>query len=297
MGRWGVPPLSIALIRCTRQKSPEFLHVFILHSPTHFQFANFPHSISVAILVFGVYSSGMTNGQRRRALANMKPTSAVIYLRVSTSKQAISGIGMEAQMARCQEHCAYLGVPVIAIHRDEAISGKEGIERRPGLLATIATVKANPGTIVVVYSLSRLGRSQRLIWTLLDDRGEYALPLASATEPFETATPMGRAMLGMLSVWAQLEADLVSERTIAALAAVAARGTRLGAPSMSMLAPETVHKVAEMYATGRYSHRSLASALNAQNVPTAKPGHKWHPKTVRSAIISASASALCSRHG
>ena len=121
---------------------------------------------------------------------------------------------------------------VLAVHRDEGISGRDGVEERPGLQATIASVKAAPGAVVVVYSVSRLARRQRLRWNLLDAQGDYALPVLSATEPFDTSTPMGRAMLGMIATWNTLEADMVSERTRDALAEVKAQGRKLGAPSM-----------------------------------------------------------------
>lgn len=224
----------------------------------------------------------MTNGQRRRELLATKPTSAIVYLRVSTTAQAQSGAGMEAQLEACQAHCERLGIPVVSIHKDEAISGKDGLDKRPGLREVIAAVRATPGSVVVVYSLSRLGRSQRLIWNLLDDRGDYALPLMSATEPFETATPMGRAMLGMLGVWAQLESDMISQRTIDALKAVAARGTKLGAPSMVRLGVD-VALVKELYATGKFSMRALADELNVRGVSTAKGG-RWWPNTVQIAL-------------
>ncbi len=227
----------------------------------------------------------MTNGQRKREALLTKPTAAIVYLRVSTGKQAVSGVGMEAQLAKCQEHCARLGIPVASIHRDEGISGKDGIDKRPGLQGVIAAVQATPGSVVVVYSLSRLGRSQRLIWNLLDDRGEYGLPLSSATEPFETTTPMGRAMLGMLGVWAQLESDLVSERTIDAMAALAARGVRVGAPSMAMKVPESVAEIRRLRATG-LSPNAIADELNAAGWRTARKGTRWHAKTVRAALAA-----------
>lgn len=228
----------------------------------------------------------MTNGQRRRAKTSAKPTCAILYLRVSTAAQAKSGAGMEAQLAKCQEHCARLDVPVFSVHTDEAVSGKDGLDKRPGLQRVIDDVRAKPGAVVVVYSLSRLGRSQRLIWTLLDDRGEYALPLSSATEPFETATPMGRAMLGMLGVWAQLESDLVSERTIDALAAVAARGTKLGSKPMAQRLPAgVIEEIKAAYATGRWSLQGIADQLNEKGVPPARGG-KWWPKTIRTALAS-----------
>lgn len=221
----------------------------------------------------------------RRKVAKQAATGAVIYLRVSTTKQANSGAGLEAQEASCRAHCERLGLPIVGVERDEGLSGKDAVARRPGLQKAIAVVQSTPGSVLVVYSLSRLGRSQRLIWTLLDPQGDYALPLSSATEPFDTASPMGRAMLGMLAVWSQLEADLVSERTIDALAIVKARGVKLGAPGMSALAPETVAKVRELYATGTYSHRSLAEHLNVSGVPSAK-GARWHSRTVAIALAA-----------
>lgn len=175
---------------------------------------------------------------------------------------------------------------VLAVHRDEGISGRDGVEERPGLQATIASVKAAPGAVVVVYSVSRLARRQRLRWNLLDAQGDYALPVSSATEPFDTSTPMGRAMLGMIATWNTLEADMVSERTRDALAEVKAQGRKLGAPSMLDLgAIESVRLAQELYASGSYTHRSLAEELNRRGVPTAKGG-KWWPKTVRSALLA-----------
>ncbi len=224
----------------------------------------------------------MTNGQRRREALLVKPTAAIVYLRVSTGKQQASGVGMEAQLQKCQEHCARLGIPITSVRRDEAVSGKDGLERRPGLRAVLEDVDATPGSVVVVYSLSRLGRSQRLIWNLLDDRGEYALPLSSATEPFETTTPMGRAMLGMLGVWAQLESDLVSERTIDAMAAVAARGVKVGARPLTETAAEGVQEIRKLRAQG-LTHRAIAESLNKRGILAARGG-KWWPKTVRTAL-------------
>lgn len=223
---------------------------------------------------------------RKQTKLISKP-SAVIYLRVSTARQAAEGIGLDAQEAKCRAHAERMGWSVIAAHRDEGISGRDCVERRPGLQATIETVKSHPGAVVVVYSVSRLARRQRLFWNLLDDREGYGLPVSSATEAFDTATPTGRAMLGMIATFAQLEADMVSERTKDALAEVKAQGKKLGAPSMIDLgAVESVRLAQELYSTGKFTHRSLAEELNRQRVATAKGGGKWWPKTVRSALLA-----------
>src|SRR5271166_2681939 len=138
---------------------------------------------------------------------------AVLYTRVSTGKQAASGLGLEAQIAACRAHAVRKGYKVVGEFTDAAISGKDAIEKRPGLQSVIAAAAKREDVVVVVYSLSRLSRRQSLTWTLLDDRGAYRLQIESASEPFDTSTPMGRAMLGMLGVWSQLEADMCAERT------------------------------------------------------------------------------------
>jgi DNA invertase Pin-like site-specific DNA recombinase len=238
-------------------------------------------------MVFGMVRTGAPKSTARKSAAAKPATaSAVVYLRVSTARQAAEGIGLDAQEAKCRAHAERMGWPVLAVHKDEGVSGRDGVEDRAGLQAAIAAVKANPGAVVVVYSVSRLARRQRLLWNLLDDREGYGLPVSSATEAFDTATPTGRAMLGMIATFAQLEADMVSERTRDALAEVKAQGTRLGAPDMVRLgAGESVRLAQELYASGAFSHRTLAEELNRRGVPTAKGG-KWWPKTVRAALLS-----------
>ena len=213
-----------------------------------------------------------------------KEHKALIYVRVSTARQASEGIGLDAQEAKCTAHAERMGWPVLNVFRDEGISGKDGIEARPGLAALLQMAKQTPGAVVVVYSVSRLARRQRLLWDLLDDRDGYGLAVSSATESFDTTTPTGRAMLGMLATFAALEADMVSERTKDALAEVKAQGKRLGAAPMRELAPDTVAMIKSMYATGDFTHRSLADELNRRGVPTAKGTGRWWPKTVSAAI-------------
>lgn len=220
-------------------------------------------------------------------------TAAIIYLRVSTAGQAESGLGREAQEAACRELCARHGWPVLGVHVDDGISGTVGLAGRPGLAAAVGAVHARPGTACVVYSISRLARSQRALWDLVDDRGEYALPLVSASEPFDVSTPAGRAMLGMLATFAALEADLASERTSAALGAARARGTKLGAPGMIERVVDGVRVVDEVKAAHvrraqglraeGLSLREVAERLNAEGVPAAKGG-RWHVRTVRVAL-------------
>ena len=218
-------------------------------------------------------------------------TVAHLYVRVSTLRQAQDGVGLDAQEARGRAHAERLGLPVTAVFRDEGASGKDGVEDRPGLAAMLAEQErireAGGEVVTVVYSVSRLARRQRLLWNLLDDRDGYGVVVSSATEPFDTSTPMGRAMLGMLATFAALEADMVSERTRDALAELKAQGRKLGAPSMERLgAGAAIETSRELYGTGAYSHASLAEELNRRGIPSAKGG-RWWAKTVRTALQGA----------
>ncbi len=228
------------------------------------------------------------------------PTAVVIYLRVSTEDQARSGLGREAQEAACRAFCARMGWRLLGppgergeatAFVDDGLSGKLPIGARPGLAAAVEAARG-PGVAFVVYSLSRAFRTQRECWmTVEDDRGEPALPLVSATEPFDLTTAFGRAAFGMLATFARLEADLASDRTVAALSAAKARGTRLGAPGMvervtakgvREFIPERVEVAREIQALRRQglSLAAIADELNTRGVPTAKPGARWHKRTV-----------------
>lgn len=216
-------------------------------------------------------------------MANNEKRYATVYLRVSTRGQAEDGVGLAAQEAKCRELCAARGWVVAGVHRDEGISGRKDQDQRPGLALAVAEVRASAGGVLVAYSVSRVARSQRVLWKLLDGSGRDPLALVSATEPFDTSTPVGRAMLGMLGVWAQLEADMTSQRTKDALAQVKASGKRLGAPPMSEKV--SLDRVVELRQQG-LSLRAIAARLNEEGVPTAKGG-QWWTKTVAAALEQA----------
>lgn len=210
------------------------------------------------------------------ACTQVVPTKAVLYTRVSTDQQAQSGLGLEAQLAACQKVAELRGLEVIGVETDMAISGKDDITRRPGLTRLLQLAGAKEDVAVIVYSLSRLSRRQRLTWDLLDDRGEHRLKVISATEPFDTSTPMGRAMLGMLAVWAQLEADMCGERTRAALQAKKAQGKRLGPPTTAQKNPETVRQIQELFASGRFpTVTALLAEVQRLGIKTNRGG-RWH---------------------
>lgn len=218
----------------------------------------------------------------------MKQTkrTAFIYIRVSTARQAADGVSLEAQEAKCRLYAQRMGWEVAEVFADEGISGRESVENRPGLARLLKATRANPDAVVVVYSISRLARRQKLLIHLLDERDGEGLAVSSITENFDTTTPMGRAIVGMISVFAELEAELASERTKDALAHVKSQGTKLGNPGIKALAPETVKLIKELYNSGLYTQRQIVDELNRRNIPTARGYGQWHLPAVQAAIKS-----------
>ena len=220
----------------------------------------------------------------------------IIYARVSPSSTSradakalakdphyqTQGLSIEAQLAKCRAYAAALGYEVIGEFQDLCFHGQDSIADRPGLQEVISGA-AKTDTIVLVYSLSRLSRRQRLTCELLDDRGEYRLKMVSATEPFETSTPMGRAMLGMMSIFAQLEADMCSERTRAALGALKDRGVKLGRKFFQYEHPDVAANVFAIWRKGGWSFRRLADYLNQQGLPGPR-GKRWHATSLTAIV-------------
>lgn len=149
---------------------------------------------------------------------------AALYIRVSTLDQAREGYSLAAQQAALEAWARDRSyVPVL--YADEGISGKD-IRHRPAMVQLLADVEAGKVAIVAVWALSRLTRSVADLyqtWELLDANG---VGLISHTESFDTSTPTGRAMMGLLGVFAQMEREITGERVRAAMAERAAQGKR-----------------------------------------------------------------------
>jgi site-specific DNA recombinase len=207
-------------------------------------------------------------------------TVILIYTRVSTEQQSLSGIGLSSQETKCREHAQKLNFEVREIFSDNGISGQEGLDNRPGLQKLLETTKnlrkLRIRPIVVIYSISRLARRMKLLWDLLE--GEK-LEISSATEHFDTSTPTGRALVGMLGVFAQLEADLAAERTRDALAEVKSQGKQLGRRFSSQMAPESVAIVKKLHQNG-LSLRAIVAELTLRQIPSPM-GKNWHVASVR----------------
>lgn len=227
---------------------------------------------------FVVTGIGMGNATKPIKLTG--PTSAVIYVRVSTEDQAQSGLGLEAQLEACRAMCVARGWVIAGEFSDPGVSGRTDPLARDGFSGALDAYRTYPNTVLVVYAVSRLTRRQSVLWRFLDEEGDFRLRLVSSTEPFDTSTPLGRAMVGMLGVWAQLEADMISDRTKAALAARRARGLPLGPPAIADKNPELVERIGLMYSVQGFKLQQIVDTLNSEGIPSPRGG-KWGTSTVQ----------------
>jgi DNA invertase Pin-like site-specific DNA recombinase len=146
------------------------------------------------------------------------------YARVSTAEQAASGLGLEAQRAAITRWATERGL-TLTIYEDAGITGTS-MAKRPALEQALRA--ATKGAVLVAYSLSRFARSTRDMLIIAERLKRQGADLVSLTESIDTTTATGRLVFTLLSALSQFERDLTSERTKAALAALKARGVKLG---------------------------------------------------------------------
>lgn len=129
------------------------------------------------------------------------------YARVSSEGQ-LDGYSIPQQKEIIESYCKIKGWNLIKIYVDGGFSGAN--TERPALQDLIDHIDTYD--LVLVYKLDRLSRSQRDTLALVDLFAEHEVKFASIQENFDTSTPLGMAMLGILSVFAQLERENIKER-------------------------------------------------------------------------------------
>ncbi|MCK6049535.1 recombinase family protein [Klebsiella variicola] len=130
------------------------------------------------------------------------------YARVSTGDQNLDLQKNALVRAECEQ-----------IFEDTA-SGKNA--RRPGLRRAIRRLK--PGDSLVVWKLDRLGRSVHDLISLVSELQDKGIHFRSLTDSIDTSTPAGRFFFHVMSALAEMERELIVERTRAGLAAAREQG-------------------------------------------------------------------------
>ena len=134
-----------------------------------------------------------------------------IYVRVSSQEQANEGYSIQEQTERLTKYCEAHGWILVKVYTDPGFTGAN--RNRPALHMLCADVAKSLFDTVLVYKLDRLSRSQKDTLYIIEDVFlKNGISFVSMNENFDTGTPFGRAMIGILSVFAQLERDQIRER-------------------------------------------------------------------------------------
>lgn len=162
------------------------------------------------------------------------------YARVSTADQRLD-LQLDAlTRAGCER-----------IFTDQASGGRGD---RQGLTDALSHLR--PGDTLVVWKLDRLGRTVRQLIDFTAKLGERQINFASLTDGIDTATAPGRFFFHVMAAMAEMERDLIRERTLAGLAAAKARGRLGGRPSK--LTPQQLSHARRLLADPEISGAEVA---------------------------------------
>lgn len=204
-------------------------------------------------------------------------TQAVAYLRVSTAEQARSGAGIAAQRSAIERWAAEQGQEIIAWYIDQDVSGSVAPEDRPELARALEDLRTGTGGQLVIAKVDRVSRKLLDLMALIEQARTDGWALTSADRTIDMTTPAGLAMLAMQGVFAQLERDLIRERTRDALAERRAAGVILGRP-VEQDASVVMRILVEREAGTRWA--DLARRLNREGILTPR-GKPWQPAGVQ----------------
>lgn len=200
---------------------------------------------------------------------------AGLYIRVSTLEQASEGYSIEAQRDKLISYTKLMGWTIQDTYIDGGFSGTN--MNRPELQRLLENLESID--IVLVYKLDRLSRSQRdILWLVEEKFMTHNAGFVSIIESFDTSTPFGKAMIGILAVFAQLERETIIERTKLGKERRAKEGYWNGGPSpigydlingklvVNEYEAMQIKKIFELYKS--YGQNKTAEKLNAMGYKT-----------------------------
>jgi len=207
---------------------------------------------------------------------------AIGYVRVSTAQQAEAGVSLDSQRDQITRYCEHNGFDLIDIYEDAGITGTKR-HLRPGVQEAIRLACGQKAALVV-YSLSRLARSTKDAITIFEELEAAGGDLVSITEQWNTSSPHGRMLFGLMAVLAQFERDTTSTRVKTALAHKRARGEVYGQVPYGFsrqdgnLVPDSqeqalVRQARTLRGLGE-SYQGIADQLNAMGLRTRR-GTEW----------------------
>lgn len=218
-----------------------------------------------------------------------KQETALIYVRVSSARQAQEGLSLEAQERTLRASAELAGYEV-SLFTDSGKSGKS-LSGRQGLRLALEELNAGRASALYVARLDRLARSVSDLLGIVDQAIKHNWRLVLMDLGVDTATPHGRLVLSMLGSVAEFERGLISERQKDVHAERRSRGDVWGVTKGNL--PETSQEVRALVLELSHkglSLRAICHELTMRQIPTTRGGLAWYPSTVRALLNSPSMS-------
>lgn len=163
------------------------------------------------------------------------PMKAALYSRISTHDQQT----LPLQLKAMREYAKKRGWNV-ALQIKEVGSGAKTRPRREELLKAARRREVD---VIIVWRLDRWGRSLADLVTTLRELSDLDIGFVSLNEAIDLTTPSGRALAGMLAVFAEFERDILRERVKAGIAQAREKGKRHGRPATAAKQAAEVKKL------------------------------------------------------
>jgi DNA invertase Pin-like site-specific DNA recombinase len=225
-------------------------------------------------------------------------TKASGYVRVSTQEQAAQGVSLDAQRERIKAYCLMSGLELVEIIADEGVSGTVALAEREGGRQLTQTIEKRNATVthVVALKLDRLFRDacDALEQTRTWDKAGITLHLIDmGGQTLSSSGAVGRMMLTMMAAFAELERNLIAERTKSALQHMKRNRTVYNHVPLGFVRygdrlvenPDemrVVSQIIELRNQGS-SLAKIADILNGSSTPT-KHGKRWYASTVSNVL-------------
>ena len=176
-----------------------------------------------------------------------------IYTRVSTGSQETSN-----QLHTLREIAKMKGLTIVKEYTDDGISGAKGRDQRKGFDELLKGATRKEFDVILVWSVDRLGRNLQDLISFLNEIHSVGCDLFIHQSGIDTTTPTGKMMFGILSVFADFERSMITQRTRAGMERAKREGKKIGRPSN--LNDGLIESIKYMRSQGR-GIRKIASEL------------------------------------
>ncbi len=224
---------------------------------------------------------------------NRESIKVVGYCRVSTEEQAREGLSLDVQEDKIIQYAELHNLGRVEMIKDEGLSGKD--LNREGIQKILSLIEGGFVKHIIVYKMDRLTRRTfDLLYLVEEIFKKNDVQFHSITEKIDTSTAQGNFFMTIIGAMAQMERDLISERTKAVLNYKIEKGEYVGSPALGYNAntgeskflevdkreQDTVKRIFYLKRYKKMSLGKIAKELNESGVKT-KRGGRWYRGTIK----------------